>query len=108
MENEPRGSPGESSVPLNHPPPGSGRFSTLESIDRPGTAMGWSGPDLTIGVGMNERTERQWQVRLIAYFLLAVAVAIVTPTPDAISMVQYWLPAIVLFEVGYFIYRRYR
>ena len=56
---------------------------------------------------MSERTGRQWQVRRTVYFLLAVGAAFVTPTPDAITMLVLWLPAVALFEAGYFVYRRY-
>ena len=55
---------------------------------------------------MRERTGRRWPVRVAAYFLLAVAAALVTPTPDAITMYMLWLPAIALFEVGFYVYRR--
>ncbi len=55
---------------------------------------------------MSERTGRRWQVRRTVYFLLAVVAALVTPTPDAITMLVLWLPAVALFEVGYYVYRR--
>ena len=51
-------------------------------------------------------TGRWWPVRRTVSFLLAVVVAIVTPTPDAITMFMLWLPAVALFEVGYFVYCR--
>jgi hypothetical protein len=35
-----------------------------------------------------------------------VAAAVLTPTPDAITMLYLFLPGIVLFELGYFVYRR--
>ena len=56
---------------------------------------------------MGEQTGQRWPVRRTVYFLLAVAVAIATPTPDAITMLTFWLPAVALFEVGFFVYRRY-
>lgn len=56
---------------------------------------------------MSERTGWQWQVRSRVYFLLAVVVAIATPTPDAITMLTFWVPAVALFEVGFFVYRRF-
>ena len=55
---------------------------------------------------MSAQTGRQWPVRRTVYFLLAVAAALVTPTPDAITMLMIWLPSVALFEVGYFVYRR--
>lgn len=56
---------------------------------------------------MRERTGQWRAARKPVYFLLAVAAAIVTPTPDAITMFMFWLPAVALFEVGFLVYRRY-
>jgi predicted membrane metal-binding protein len=55
-----------------------------------------------------------WTVRLVGYgvlfFIAAVIVAVLTPTPDAISMAFSWLIASAvfcgLFELGWLLYRR--
>ncbi|MDY3554414.1 DUF2628 domain-containing protein [Gemmata sp. JC717] len=56
---------------------------------------------------MTKPPKRNRPVRPIAYLLVAVAAAALSPSPDAITMLTYcFLPGIVLFELGYFAYRR--
>lgn len=40
------------------------------------------------------------ELRKIAWFALAVFAAIITPTPDAVSMLMLWVPMILLYELG--------
>jgi sec-independent protein translocase protein TatC len=44
--------------------------------------------------------------RRISYFLLAVASAILTPTPDALSMFMMLIPMSILFEIAIFLVAR--
>jgi sec-independent protein translocase protein TatC len=44
--------------------------------------------------------------RRIAYFLLGVLSAVLTPTPDALSMFMMLIPMIVLFEIAIFLVAR--
>lgn len=55
---------------------------------------------------MNERPARTREVRRAAYLLLAVVAAVVTPSPDAITMAGFFLAGVALFELGFFAYRR--
>jgi sec-independent protein translocase protein TatC len=38
--------------------------------------------------------------RKIAYFLLAIFAAVVTPTPDFVDMMLLWIPLCLLYELG--------
>jgi Sec-independent protein secretion pathway component TatC len=44
--------------------------------------------------------------RWSAYLILGVAVAIFTPSPDMMTLLACWLAGVVVFEIGYFAYRR--
>jgi Sec-independent protein secretion pathway component TatC len=62
-----------------------------------------------IGLVVRDSLTRPRRVRRrVVYYLLLVVAAFASPTPDAIGMLWIWLPAIALFEVGYFVYRRSR
>ena len=41
------------------------------------------------------------------WFVLAIIAAVATPFSDALSMVLIWVPMVLLFELGYFFYRRW-
>jgi Sec-independent protein secretion pathway component TatC len=56
---------------------------------------------------MYELTRWRLQFRGYVYIALALAAGIATPGTDAATMLMVWLLAIVIFEVGYFVYRRY-
>jgi len=45
--------------------------------------------------------------RRIAYFVLGIASAVLTPTPDAISMFMMLIPMVVLFEIAIFLVARF-
>lgn len=57
---------------------------------------------------MSEDTGRRWKIRGPAYLVLAVMVAVLTPSPDVITLLMYFLAGLVLFELGFFAYRRRR
>lgn len=44
--------------------------------------------------------------RRIAYFLLGIASAVLTPTPDALSMFMMLIPMVILFEIAIFLVAR--
>jgi Sec-independent protein secretion pathway component TatC len=44
--------------------------------------------------------------RAAAYFVLAVAAAFGSPSPDVFTMLLFFLGGVALFEVGFLIYRR--
>jgi len=47
-------------------------------------------------------TSRMAQVRRYVWFAIAVAAAIVTPSPDALTLMLLLVPMILLYEVGLF------
>jgi Sec-independent protein secretion pathway component TatC len=59
-----------------------------------------------IAVALWETFIRRRIRRRTVYYLLLFFAAVATPTPDAIGMIWIWVPSVVLFEAGYFIYRR--
>ena len=54
---------------------------------------------------MAETASQGWQVRRVAYFLLAVAAALVTSSPDPLTMLGVFGGGIILFELGWLGYR---
>jgi sec-independent protein translocase protein TatC len=44
--------------------------------------------------------------RRLAWFVMAVIAAVVTPTPDAITMILLWVPMSLLFELGIYLVAR--
>jgi sec-independent protein translocase protein TatC len=44
--------------------------------------------------------------RRISWFVMALFAALITPTPDAITMMMLWLPMSLLFELGLFLVAR--
>lgn len=54
------------------------------------------------------RTPAGWKVRAVAYLLLALVAGAATPSADVISMLPVFLVGVVVFEVGFFAYRRWR
>jgi Sec-independent protein secretion pathway component TatC len=47
-------------------------------------------------------------LRPAVYLLSLIVVALATPTDDALSLLLYWVPIVVVFELGYYVYRRAR
>ncbi len=60
------------------------------------------------GGAMSEQAGRGWQIRSTVYFVLAVAAALATPSPDVLTMLMVFLAGVALFEAGFFVYRRWR
>jgi Sec-independent protein secretion pathway component TatC len=55
---------------------------------------------------MSERPGDARKIRSIAYLLLALLAAVITPSTDVITMLLLFLAAVALFELGFFAYRR--
>ena len=51
---------------------------------------------------MSEQPGRGWKVRGVAYFVLAVATALGTSSPDVIAVLLFFLAGVALFEAGFF------
>jgi Sec-independent protein secretion pathway component TatC len=51
---------------------------------------------------------RNWKIRRVVYFLLAIAAAVATPSPDAVTMLLVLLAGIVVFELCFLVYRLVR
>ena len=46
-------------------------------------------------------------MRRVAYFVLALLAAIATPSTEPFSMLWLWLALCLVFEGGFFVYRRF-
>lgn len=57
---------------------------------------------------MSERPKRGFFVRSVAYPLLALAAAFLTPSPDVLTMFMVIVLGVLVFEAGYFVYRHWR
>jgi Sec-independent protein secretion pathway component TatC len=55
---------------------------------------------------MSDNPRASWLLRSTAYFLLGIAAAIATPSPDVVTMLLVWIAGVALFEVGFLVYRR--
>jgi Sec-independent protein secretion pathway component TatC len=56
---------------------------------------------------MSERPKRGFLVRGVAYPLLALAAAFLSPSPDVLTMFMVFVLGVLIFEAGYFVCRRW-